>query len=134
MSARLQELLRQKALLSEHSAWLDREIAIEQARAAPADAGSGSPPAPEASLAVAAAAPAQPEQTAGPPSAQPEVSPASPAPVAGKGSTPPVPAEYQTEPKLIRRAVTWGCLLYFMGALALLGLGLAAIFIFYRHR
>ncbi len=134
MSARLQELLRQKALLSEHSAWLDREIAIERARTAQADGAEVSPPAPEAAPAVAATPPAQPEQTAEAAPAQPGISPASPAPPVATGSTPPVPAEYQTEPKLIRRAVTWGCLFYFMGALALLGLGIVAMYLFYHHR
>lgn len=36
MSNRLPELLRQRALLQEHLAWLDREIAAEQGSAAPA--------------------------------------------------------------------------------------------------
>jgi hypothetical protein len=59
MSSRLDELRRQRALLQEHLAWLDREI--------DAAAGDARPPAP-----VPAVEPARPSPAAPPPTAQAE--------------------------------------------------------------
>ncbi len=110
MSDRLQELLRQKALLTEHAAWLDREIALEQAWSAPAAPGSAIQP----------------------PAAQIEPR-AAPTPAATPGSAPGIPVEYRSEPKKLGQDVTRGCLIYFVIALALVGIGFAAIFLFYKR-
>jgi hypothetical protein len=107
MSDRLQELLHQKALLAEHAAWLEREIAIERDLTG---------------VIPAAAAPASPA----PP-------PALPAPSADTEAET-LLNQYRTNPQSIRRDVTRGCILYFLGALVLMGLGVLAIYLVYRHR
>jgi hypothetical protein len=104
MSDRLQELLRQKALLAEQAAWLEREIAAEQARA------GVTPPA------VAATAPA------------------SPPPASTVAPTEALFEQYRPNPQSVQQEVKRGCYLYFLGALVLLGLGLLAIYLVYRHR
>ena len=106
MPDRLQELLRQKALLSEHAAWLEREIALEQARV------SGAPP---------AAAAETPAPVTGPPAAIAD-------------GTDALQDQFRREPKAIRREVTRGCLFYFLGFMVLLGMGVAAIYLIFRHR
>lgn len=130
MSDRLQELLRQKALLSEHAAWLDREIALERERTAPAlETGAAPPP-----VVPTEPAPAGPVEPTGQPTpASQEPVPATSGSVPAGASTPPIPAEYRTEPKEIRQKVTRGCLTYFVIGLVLLGLGFTAIVLFYRH-
>ncbi len=53
MSDRLQELLRQKALLDEHAAWLERQIAAERARTGevpPAAPNLSTPAAPQSAM------------------------------------------------------------------------------------
>ena len=100
MSDRLQELLRQKALLAEQAAWLEREIAAEQARAGVT-----------------------------PPSAV-AIAPASPPPA----STEALFEQYRPNPQSVQQEVKRGCYLYFLGALVLLGLGVFAIYLVYRHR
>jgi hypothetical protein len=104
MSDRLQELLRQKALLAEQAAWLEREIAAEQARA------GVTPP--------VAAAPA----------------PASPPPASAVAPTEALFEQYRPNPQSVQQEVKRGCYLYFLGALVLLGLAVFAIYLVYRHR
>ena len=104
MSDRLQELLRQKALLAEQAAWLEREIAAEQARA------GVTPPA-----AVA-------------------VVPASPPPASTVATTEALFEQYRPNPQSVQQEVKRGCYLYFLGALVVLGLGVLAIYLVYRHR
>ena len=104
MSDRLQELLRQKALLAEQAAWLEREIAAEQARA------GVTPP--------VAAAPA----------------PASPPPASAGAPTEALFEQYRPNPQSVQQEVKRGCYLYFLGALVLLGLAVFAIYLVYRHR
>jgi hypothetical protein len=104
MSDRLQELLRQKALLAEQAAWLEREIATEQSRT-----GVTSP-------AVAV-----------------------PAPVSLPPASVDIPAaalldQYRPNPQSVQQDIKRSCYLYFLGALALLGLGVLAIYLVYRHR
>lgn len=106
MSDRLQELLRQKALLDEHAAWLEREIAAERARAGevpPAAAPGLSPPAAPASAVTDAEADALLDQ-------------------------------YRSNPQSLQQEVKRGCFLYFFGALALLGLTVLAVYFAYRSR
>ena len=104
MSDRLQELLRQKALLAEQAAWLEREIAAEQARS-----GATSP-------VTAVATPASPP----------------PAPVDSSAVT--LLDQYRPNPQSVQQDVKRGCYLYFLGALVLLGLGVLAIYLAYRGK
>ena len=103
MSDRLQELLRQKALLAEQTAWLEREIAAEQARAG-------------VTLPTPAAAPALPP------------------PASTVATTEALFEQYRPNPQSVQQDVKRGCYLYFLGALVLLGLGVFAIYLVYRHR
>ncbi|HUJ43365.1 MAG TPA: hypothetical protein VLW52_07140 [Opitutaceae bacterium] len=100
MSDRLQELLRQKILLDEHVAWLQREIAAERARA-----GDCSPPASAAPPPVTAPPPAMTDREADA-----------------------VLDQYRDSPQSLHQAVKRGCLLYFFGALAALGLGALVVY------
>lgn len=104
MSDRLQELLRQKALLTEQAAWLEREIAVEQAKA------GVTPPVPATTT------------------------PASPAPAAAVAPAEALFEQYRPDPQSVQQEVKRGCYLYFLGALALLGLAVLAIYLVYRHR
>lgn len=104
MSDRLQELLRQKALLAEQAAWLEREIAAEQAR-----------------IGVT-------------PSAAAAATPASPPPASVDSSAAALLDQYRPNPQLVQQDVKRGCYLYFLGALALLGLGVLAIYLAYRGK
>ncbi len=126
MSDRLQELLRQKALLSEHAAWLDREIAQEKARAdsvAPDALGR---------IAGVQAVPAEPEA----PSIATPPAPVAVDPLAGSvgSASSRKSGEGQPEPKSIQQDVRRGCLLWFAAALVLFGLAVVAIFWLYRPR
>ncbi len=126
MSDRLQELLHQKALLAEHAAWLEREIAIEQSQIAP----------PPISIVPPSATDAQPF----PLPAEPMVLPAeSPIPLAGPRDAVASRSEagidqYRREPKAIRNEVTRGCFLYFLAALALFAFSVVAVYLVYRRR
>jgi hypothetical protein len=118
MSDRLQELLRQKALLDEHAAWLTREIAQEQAR-------SGARPAPAVPPAATAPAPAPGPAVA--------VAPASAVPAALEAEADAIIDQYRESDKTVQQNVKRGCILYFVAALALLALGVVAIY-FMAHR
>jgi anti-sigma factor RsiW len=131
---RLQELLQQRALLLQHLAWLDREIA----------AASGTPVAP-------APAPVAPPAPSAPPRSP--VSLPGPGYVASQGAavlarTAPAPAapageivpgadeileQYRVAPQSLQSDVKKGCLLYFFGAFALLALAILA-FYYLNHR
>ncbi len=103
MTDRLQELLRQKALLQEHSAWLDREIAAEMTRSSP----------------VSAPAPLSAGSTE---------TPAAPA-----GEADAILDQYRSSSQSIHHEVKRGCLLYFATAFALLAVAVLAIYFFYRR-
>lgn len=105
---RLAELHRQRALLREHLAWLDREIAEASPR--------GDLPAP----------PLPPAAPASPPAG---VLPTPPAPVKAESAATVSPAalapeaildEYRVAPDTLRTDVRKGCFLYFVGAFAVL--------------
>jgi hypothetical protein len=96
MSDRLPELRRQRALVAEQLAWLDREIAA---------AGGETP-----------AAPAAPQ-----PPADPRIGTELPA--AEK-----ILAEFRREAELSPTKMRWGCIWSFVCGLALLILGVAAIY------
>jgi len=104
MSDRLQELLRQKALRAEQAAMLEREIAAKQAQT---DMTS-----PAAAVAT----------------------PASPPPASVDSSAAALLDQYRPNPRSVQQDVKRGCYLYFLGALVLLGLGVLAIYLAYRHR
>lgn len=122
MSDRLAELRRQRALVQEQLNWLDAEIRAAEQR----------------SPSVA------PVVTPAPPSPPPAPKPPASAPVALVG-TPPAPAsaidamadamleEYKIPPKALHTGVKKGCLLYFAGALVLLILGVAVLYLALRR-
>lgn len=109
MPDRLSELARQRALVSEHLAWLDREIANETVkRGSPAIAAAVTPPSAPAAPVVAATA-------------------ASTVPTSPVVGTTPTEGEqileqYRVEPTSLKQDVRKGCLLYFAAAFVLLGL------------
>ncbi len=101
MSDRLPELCRQRALVAEHLAWLDREIAA---------AGGDTP-----------AAPAVPPLATPPPSTQP--GDVGDLPTAEK-----ILAEFRHEAELSPTKMRRGCIWSFVAAMALFILGVAAIY------
>lgn len=103
MTDRLAELRRQRALVAEHLAWLDREIAA---------ANPAAPPPPSLSPAVES-----PAVTA----TRSEPLPPAPAP------QPPASALPESRPADIRRDVRRGCLLYFALAALLVAGGCALL-------
>jgi hypothetical protein len=115
MSDRLQELLRQKALLAEHSAWLEREIAVEQALTG-GNAGPALPaPLPLTALMPAAAAPA----------------PAAGAAAAAEADA--ILAQYRDAAKDPRQQVKWGCILYVAAGIAVVALAILLIYVLARR-
>ncbi len=149
---RLQQLLRQRALLQEHLAWLDREIA---------DASSGvtTPPAAPTPLARAAQQPLVIPSPIAPPTptilASSTPKPAAPylasqaaQILSGSGTLPPAetpPAveavadeileQYRVAPDSMKTDVKKGCFLYFFAALALVAVGVVVLyFIFERGK
>lgn len=119
MSDRLPELLRQRALLQEHLAWLDREIAVAREGRSPAGE-----PFPDSTASAASA-----------PTTATALPSGTPAPSAAGGASPDAILDrYRADPGLIRREVRRGCLLYLSAALALLAVALAAItWLTHRH-
>lgn len=124
MSDRLNELRRQRALVAEQLAWLDREIS----------AAAGAPPA-------APVAPAPVTTPAAPvtPRPEPVSAPTPPATVDPEVSTA-VAAdadslldEYRVAPEELKTDVKKGCFLYFFAALALLALVVIGLYFFFRH-
>jgi hypothetical protein len=107
MSDRLQELLRQKVLLEEHAAWLEREIVREKEKTGATAASAVTPPPPES------------------PPAQP---------VSVDADADAILEQYRSASPSIRPEVTRGCLLYFFGALLLVALSLLAIYLTYYRR
>lgn len=108
MSAdRLAELLRQRALLQDHLAWLNREIADASAPV--------NPSAPSATLPTPALEPAARERS--------PQEPRLPAPSSAPGLAPDaILDEYRVAPDRLRTDVRKGCFLYFAAAFAVLGL------------
>lgn len=106
MSDRLQELLRQKALLDEHVAWLEREITAERARTGDV-----------------------------PPPAAPDLStPAAPPSATTDAEADALLDQYRSNPQSLQQEVKRGCFFYFFGVLALLGLAVLAVYFAYRSR
>jgi hypothetical protein len=120
MSDRLEELVRQRALVQEHLAWLNREIANA---AEAAKATTAAPPAP-LSPAVARAVP---------PAVILAPSPAAPATGAGALQADEIMAQYQATPGNVKQDVRKGCLLYFSAALGLLVLVVTVLYFALRR-
>jgi len=138
MPDRLHELLRQRALLQEHLAWLDREIAAAGDAVLEAPPETGTPgilpvettfvPAPAPSMGILqgtavsilsnAAVPAEP------------VAPLPPE-VAQLADT--IIDEYRVPPKTLHTDVKKGCFLYFFAALGLVILAAVAFYFAYHH-
>lgn len=117
MSDRLRELLRQRALLQEHLAWLEREISHTQAVP---------PVAPVKSAERAEPAPAQP----GP--AVASTPPAADAPAKAKPDPEAILEKYRVEPKSLQQDVRKGCMVYF--ALGFLVFALSVVGLYYALR
>jgi hypothetical protein len=123
MSDRLAELRRQRALVEQHLAWLDREIAAETARLSPAEAGAK----------IAAVV------TAAKPAATPSITkPIIPAPAMASVTpavTPPanpeadrILEEFHVAPATVHEDVRKGCFLYFAAALAIFAAIIALLY------
>jgi hypothetical protein len=125
MADRLSELLRQRALLQEHLAWLDREIAAASDRpAAPQVPAPVVPPAAPVALPAAASLPAR--VTVAVPAAPVAVS-AEAAPLADE-----ILDQYRVPTQTLQTDVRKGCLLYFVGAFVLLFGIVAVLYLAFR--
>ncbi len=140
MSDRLSELLRQRALLQEHLAWLDREI--EAAARAPGAAGPSSAPLPRPAPAIVPIppSPALPSVSVTAIPAAPLIA-ALPAHASNSAAeTVVVPGaeaildKYRIEPRSVQQDVRKGCFLYFAAAFVLLGLGVTALYFMISSR
>jgi hypothetical protein len=109
VSDRLKELLRQRALVQEHLASLDREIAAVQGR-------------------VAAQGEALPTKATPLPSR--DTSSSFGDAHAAEQAAEEIMAQYKQEGQTLQSSVKRGCFLYFFAALALLGLGVLAFYLF----
>lgn len=117
MSDRLDALLRQRALLQEHLAWLDAEIAA----ALPGNAVAPAAP-PSTPLRLA------PRTVPAPASAPALPLPTSSAPAVASAQADEILESYRTPPGSLKSDIRKGCLLYFVAALALVALGVAALY------
>lgn len=121
MSDRLAELVRQRALVQEHLAWLNREIA-HAADLAKATSATGAAP---------AALPPPGTSAVPPPAATATRAPTPPAVQAVDADE--IIARYQTSPVNVKQDVRKGCLLYFSAALVLLGLVVTVLYFALRR-
>jgi hypothetical protein len=143
MRDRLSELVRQRALVLEHLAWLDREIAdasatpaeLTRAAIAPAPAVPPDPaPTPISSTGTYAAGAPAPPAHAVPSSTVPAASlPGASTPAArtgdvSAGASDEIIEQYRVSPATVQQDVRKGCLLYFVAAFLLLGLVVAILY------
>jgi len=121
MSDRLNDLRRQRALVAEHLAWLDREIAETSglSTVAPLAAPSPTPPAP----------PAHPE-----PATRVEalVTAAELSPEAAADAEA-ILEQYRVQPDSLQTDVKKGCFLYFFAALAFVALAVVGLYFFFQR-
>ncbi|MDD3179610.1 MAG: hypothetical protein PHQ04_04585 [Opitutaceae bacterium] len=103
MSDRLIELQRQRALLQEHLAWIDHEIAAETNRPGVATPQGRTAPIPPLT-----------------------------APVSARAGAEAILSEYETDQKSLKNDVRKGCLLYLAIAFALVGLGVLMLYFYSR--
>jgi CHASE3 domain sensor protein len=110
MSDRLAELSRQRALVQEHLAWLDAEIARVRVQEGAALAALAATPSPSAEPITAAAS----SETL---------------PLSGPAvSADTVLEQYRVAPEALRQDVRKGCLLYFAAAFVLLGIVVVVLY------
>ena len=109
MSDRLAELVRQRALVQEHLAWLDREIAQISSQA----------PSPTTTSTTSASVPSEPH-------AKSNASSATEAPLAQAEE---ILEQYRTPPASVHSEVRKGCFLYFAVAFVLLGVAVAILYV-----
>lgn len=110
MSDRLQDLQRQRALVQEQLAWLDREIAEIQKNKI-----SVLPPEPAAIVIAPISAKIAPVGFGDA--------------AAAERAAEEILAQYQQESQSLQKNVKRGCILYFIGALSLLILGVFALYL-----
>lgn len=126
MSDRLAELVRQRALVQEHLAWLNREIAAAAEAAKPAPVPDG--PTTAGSPASEATTPSPSIPTATRPAGAAPVLPVAP-PAAAAVDPDEIIARYQVAPTAMKQDLRKGCLLYFAGAFILLGLIITILYL-----
>ncbi len=131
MSDRLQELLRQRALVQGHLAWLDSEIAA--ASSGPASASPSAPHVASSARALSRPVPAAPSYLAG--QAAAIARHAAAAAPSSENQNPAVHAAaeailegYRVPADSLKTDVRKGCFLYFFVALALFGAGVTALY------
>lgn len=118
MPDRHSELLRQRALVSEHLAWLDREIAGASGSSASAP-GVVAPHVPAAANAAATGNAVAPSTTATATEKSADEKPA---------ETDVLLEQYRVAPAALKDDVRKGCLLYFVGAFVVLGIIIAILY------
>jgi hypothetical protein len=111
MTDRLQELLRQRASIQTHLDWLDREITRE--KAAPLNAESVKP---------------HPVAPSPAPASRVQTPPPTPVNLQTDAQADDILAQYQQDKNSLHSDVRKGCLLYFFGAFAFLGLAITAFY------
>lgn len=126
MSERLAELRRQRALMQEHLAWLDREIAQLERTETRAPLPKPATPTP-ISVTPAAADPFKQPML----SATQRSSDAVPG--TGSASADAILEQYRVEPGSLKSDVRKGCFLYFAAAFVLLALGIAVLWLAFRR-
>jgi hypothetical protein len=118
VSNRLTELQRQRALVQQHLAWIEREIATEAAQ-------SGAP--------VHLSPPTPPE--ASPPAAGVfHERPVALAAFGGASDADAIIAQYRNESSSVKEEVRRGCFLYFALAFLLAGIAVIALYLYTRSR
>ncbi len=137
MSDRLSDLRRQRELVAEQLAWLDREIANASEQAAPAPPAAATP-APDAPASALAAPILPPAPTPAPKSVVKQqaaqiLAAASPASGENLPAAEQILDQYRVAPDSLRTDVRKGCLLYFVAAFGLLILGVIALYFAFRH-
>lgn len=120
MSDRLTELQRQRALIQEQLAWIEREIARESTTG---KAPSPLSDTPRTRLSSPLEPLAVPASTSGPQLVNP----------AHDAAAERILDDYRTSPKSIKSDVTKGCFLYFFAAFAAVGLVVAALYFAFRR-
>lgn len=135
MSDRLSELRRQRALIEEHLAWLDREIAAESPQSADEPSReSRAQPAPSGTVPQAQSASGAPQSVPLVPAGVKNRNPTSP------GNTPAnalaaeaLLDEYRTAPDTLRQDVRKGCLVYFALAFLVLFAAVGILWLSFRR-
>lgn len=113
---RLSELLRQRELIKEQLAWVEREIEATSAKDWPTyPAADAKPDATESAL------------------RPPETVPAPAALNAGPAMADEIIDQYRVAPDALKTDLRKGCLLYFVGALALVALGVGLLYLVFNY-